>query len=188
MNFKNLAKIVILVLLFTTGLVQAEIFKYKDANGRIVFTDDPTKIPRNSAGDVEIRSGGTDANPVQSVGIHGNQVIVPVTLRHKGNSVKAKFLLDTGASVCVMSPEVATELGINPEDSNLGLAQVVGGGVFLVGEIDLDVVQAGPARLSDVKFGIISTGGDSDGLLGMNFLREFNYRVDWVKKSIVWRQ
>jgi clan AA aspartic protease (TIGR02281 family) len=165
----------------------SEFYQYEDENGTVNFTDDPAKIPKKLKKKKKTRDDDQDGpgSSVTKVSIKGNQVLVPVTVAYRGKEVKATFLLDTGATTCTISPDLANRLEINPEDADASLAQGVGGSVFLVGHTKLEYVVVGPNRKYDIDVSVIPSGRQ-DGLLGMNFLRELRYHVDFNSHTIRW--
>lgn len=93
--------------------------------------------------------------------------------------------MDTGATSCTISPELARRLNIKTDDTNVGFAQGVGGSVHMVGRTTLDFLIVGPHRKADIDISIIPTG-KNDGLLGMNFLHGLRYRLNFSTQQIVW--
>lgn len=59
------------------------------------------------------------------------------------------------------------------------------GGVFHVRQAILDYLVVGPNRKYDVEATVIESAQE-DGLLGMNFLRELRYHIDFQNSSITW--
>lgn len=185
--------IIAVVLLLISGLlpaptpVPAEIYQYEDDGGTVHFVDDPGRIPKKYQKRQKVREGideGSSGN-VSRVAIRGNRVLVPVTLGYRGKEIRADFVLDTGASTCTISPALATRLGINPADGGRAIARGVGGGVYLVGTTRLDYIAAGPNRKYDLDVSVIEST-QADGLLGMNFLRELRYHIDFQSSTIKW--
>jgi clan AA aspartic protease (TIGR02281 family) len=180
--------IVALAVLLQPLTVSGEFYQYEDENGSVNFTDDPAKIPKNLMKKKKIREDDmSDPNgSVTRVQITKNQVLVPVRVSYQGKEIQASFLLDTGANSCAISPSLANRLNINPKDANAALAHVVGGGVYLVGHVMLDYVVVGPNRKYNVAVSVISSGNNNDGLLGMNFLRELRYHIEFDTSTIRW--
>lgn len=119
--------------------------------------------------------------------ISGNQVFVPVSLAYNGNSTEAMLLLDTGASITLITPQVAERLQIGQVEG--ARVKGVGGRVLRAGKAQLSRVKAGPASRDDMPVVIVGERGGSsfgDGLLGMDFLRGFKYSVDFSRSLIVW--
>jgi predicted aspartyl protease len=182
-----------IALLVMTGLlllpIQAagDIYQYEDDKGTVHFVDDPGKIPpkyqkRQRTRDVDM--GGSDGH-VTRVTISGNRVLVPVTLCYRGKEEKAQFVLDTGASSSTISPRLAKMLNFDLEGTRRGYARGVGGGVYAVRQVMLDYLAVGPNRKYDVGVVVIEST-QADGLLGMDFLRERRYHVDFHESTITW--
>jgi len=163
-----------------------EIYQYEDDMGTVHFVDDPGKIPKKFHKKKRVREESIgDSGSVTRVAIISNRVLVPVTLAYRGKEVTAHFVLDTGASTCTISPTLAARLHFNPDDGRRGIAQGVGGGVFEVRQTMLDYLIVGPNRKYDVEATVIESA-QADGLLGMNFLRELRYHIDFQNSSITW--
>ena len=177
----------VLATLFLPSDGRSEFYQYEDESGGINFTDDPAKIPKKFKNKKKSRADDDEhpGSPVMRVKIKGNRVLLPVTLCYRGKVVVANFILDTGAEVSTMTPALAEKLDIQPEDTDVAFAQGIGSGVHVIGHVKLDYLLVGPNRKYDMDFIIIPAGG-GDGLLGMNFLRELRYHVNFDKSIINW--
>jgi clan AA aspartic protease (TIGR02281 family) len=179
---------VFVLLLIAWGALPAagEIYQYEDDMGTVHFVDDQGKIPKKYLKKQRVREENIGASgSVTRVAIISNRVLVPVTLAYRGKEVTAHFVLDTGASTCTISPTLAARLRVKPEDCVRGIAQGVGGGVFEVRQAKLDYLIVGPNRKYDVEATVIESA-QADGLLGMNFLRELRYHIDFQNSTITW--
>ncbi len=120
--------------------------------------------------------------------IKGNRVFVPTTIANKGIEVETLLLLDTGASQTVVHRDIAGQLNIIALKK--GLSQVAGGQQIYTEMGKVDYIKVGPYKLNNTLILVINHEGAAvtyNGLLGMNILRNFNYRIDFENQMIVWQ-
>lgn len=132
--------------------------------------------------------GEADGN-LTRVTVAGNHVFVPVTLGHGDRTVPATLILDTGASVTLISREIAERLNIDLNRATRTRVQVVGGGLIDAWHVRLDRITVGPHAKTGLDVAVVSHSGGGftyDGLLGMNFLRSFKYHIDFSNQTINW--
>jgi clan AA aspartic protease (TIGR02281 family) len=123
------------------------------------------------------------------VSFEGNLVLAPVTISAGGRSVRVLLALDTGASVTTINSEVASSLGVSLDGAPSGRIQVVGGGMIKARAIRVDSVTIGPHSKRNMFIAVIDHNGPAvkfDGLLGMDFLRDLRYHVDFGSHVIKW--
>lgn len=94
------------------------------------------------------------------------------------DSRTVELLVDTGASSCVISPEVANALGIEPGPQAESVTMQVVGGRTTGPLIKLTSVRAGDATAEDVLAIVHHVGPGIDGLLGNSFLGRFTVTLD----------
>lgn len=122
---------------------------------------------------------GIPAAGVAGIALHrrGNHFIVDASPGHNRN---IQLLIDTGASLTMLNSDVFKRLGIQYTDSGkTGVFSTANGPVRAPIYI-LDFLAVGDWQVNQLKVGVLSGLGDSniDGLLGMNFLRHFQFFID----------
>lgn len=168
----------------------ADLFQYTDRDGTVVMVDDEGKIPkqyRKNVRNSRSSTGGGDQHT--GVTVRGNKVIVPVTLNFRSETVQARLLLDTGAGITTISPNLATRLGIKPEHTRKSYGRVADGSVITAYNTVVDYMQVGPKVKHSVEVAVLPMNGPSmgfDGLLGMNFLGDFRYHINLGSQTIEW--
>jgi predicted aspartyl protease len=164
------------------------VYCWTDQNGVRNFSDLP---PPTHVKDFETRKMPSvyhDSSETKVL-IKENHVLVPVNLIYRENELSTYLLLDTGASTTVLNQRVADLLKI--KFFRHSSARVADGRNVRVESADLDYIVVGPNRMSNFTTSIIDYQGNPepyDGLLGMNFLREVNYHVDFRRGVISWAQ
>ncbi len=122
------------------------------------------------------------------VSIQGNRVLVPVELGCDGRTVSIRLILDTGADMVVVDQSVARRLGLKPIAK--GKARVANGAEVDAQLAELSYIEVGPHRKTHMRVLIIDqqdAGATHSGLLGMNFLRNLDYFVDFQNQVIRWK-
>lgn len=88
------------------------------------------------------------------------------------------FLIDTGASVVVLTANDAAALGLHPSESEYVAMMKTANGVVGAAPTTLDMVEVGGIMVRDVTAVVMPDGVLSENLLGMSFLsrlRHFEY-------------
>ena len=132
----------------------------------------PAASPRSSArrSGRTLRSGEMLRIPFEK---RGDVMVVNVTLNDR---VTAPFLVDTGASDVSIPAELANQLGIQIGPETPYRRYTTANGVIAKPVITLDSVQAGEARVEQVRASVSSTM--QVGLLGGAFFNNFTFQID----------
>jgi predicted aspartyl protease len=123
-------------------------------------------------------SGNRIAVPVES---NGSSVIVRVTFN---GSLTANLALDTGATTTVISRRIARSLRL----ATLGSRTMFGiGGSVNAPVAHVDSVRVGEAEVSNLAVSILDFSSDPriEGLLGLNFLNQFEFSLDARKRQLL---
>ncbi|MBI9084817.1 MAG: aspartyl protease family protein [Desulfobacterales bacterium] len=142
-----------------------------------------TEAARQARTNRKIQQGAMET----PITVSNNQILVPVTIAHLGVEVETQLLLDTGASIITLHKSIARQLKIAP--SMRSRAKVVGGTVIRAGFMQLSYVRVGPLTVKGPVAGFIDHTGPPvafGGYLGMNILKEANFRIDFDRKVIRW--
>ncbi|MCP8688620.1 aspartyl protease family protein [Marinobacterium sedimentorum] len=121
------------------------------------------------------------------VKVGSNRVVVPVTVVYGGRKAKTEMVLDTGATNTVFHKNALA--GLNYAAQPGGRARVAGGGSINTELVSFDRIEIGPYSPTNVRAMVIEHQGPavgSDGLLGMDFLMNVRYRIDYERQLILW--
>jgi aspartyl protease family protein len=123
--------------------------------------------------------------PVQAEAPIGPEVVLDVgaggnfhtTAEINGSDVP--MVVDTGASMVVLSAEQAERLGLHPMPSDYRLLSQTANGVIRLAKITLGYIRVGSVEVHDVEAAIAPRGAvGREGLLGMTFLQRLqSYQV-----------
>jgi len=107
----------------------------------------------------------------------GDQFAVEASLN---NSVQVTLLLDTGASLSIISFDTLARLGMSPDHAIKTGWFTTANGVVQAPIISLAGFTVGGHIVENIEVGVmdISHSGTIDGLLGMNFLKHFKFYID----------
>ena len=85
------------------------------------------------------------------------------------------MLVDTGASIVLLTYEDAEAAGLNPDELAFSQPVVTANGKAFVAPIRLDSVAIGVVGLSGVKAAVAERGKLHSSLLGMSFLKRLDF-------------
>jgi clan AA aspartic protease (TIGR02281 family) len=114
-----------------------------------------------------------------------------ITLAVKiNNKIEAKLVLDTGATLVVLRRDLAVSLGINLDDAKPDIKLMLADGRKINAKfITLESVKVEDSEAKNVEAAIMleeaGEFGFGDGLLGMSFLKRFNFKVDYKQKKLI---
>jgi clan AA aspartic protease (TIGR02281 family) len=114
-------------------------------------------------------------------------IVLDVLLDSK---IEARMVLDTGASIMLITRGIADKLRINLNNAVPDMRiQVADGRQVNAKRITIGRVQVQGVEARDVEAAILldesRNFGFGDGLLGMSFLKKFNFKVDQKNKKLI---
>lgn len=180
-----LKRLLFFLALTTPLLAEAEIYQWKDSQGNVHFSDQPHV--------------GAKARPVQPLkGINNpafnlsNRVIqVPyqnqrgsMVVQTRINGVAMAMIVDTGATLVVISPRMAQQAHIDTRQSKTVLLQTANG-LMQAPAISIDEMQLNRLRQQHVQ-AVVQPVSDNPniGLLGMSFLQAYRMSIDHQRQLI----
>ncbi len=115
-------------------------------------------------------------------------IILPTLINKKAT---ARLMMDTGASVIVLSKKIAKELGLNTNPAKENLAKMItaDGREHEACAVTLSSVKIEDVEAKDVQAVVIldevASESSIDGLLGMSFLGRYNFSIDGQKNRLI---
>ncbi|MFQ5450970.1 MAG: TIGR02281 family clan AA aspartic protease [Nitrospinaceae bacterium] len=190
----------------------AGVYSWKDDQGNIHFTDNLHSIPQKyrsqekgmktyrsaprptftppassplATSPREGRSSGRGAGQEYTIPLiptAGGNFMVETLLN---NSVKARLMVDTGASLVILSDKLARKLGHRAGYGSPEIPFTTAGGMVWMPILALDTLRVGDAKGQMVEAGINTQLGELDGLLGMSFLSDFKVEMDQTHSRMI---
>jgi len=113
----------------------------------------------------------------------GDQFMVEASLN---NSIEVTLLLDTGASLSIISYETLARLGVSPDQAGKVGWFSTANGVVQAPIVSLAGFTIGEHFAENIEVGVmdVSESGAIDGLLGMNFLKLFKFYIDQGENTL----
>jgi clan AA aspartic protease (TIGR02281 family) len=102
------------------------------------------------------------------------------------DSISVALLLDTGASMTVVDPDILDRLGYSLTGRQARFSTA--GGVVQAPLVSVSALMIGESRVEPLTVGALNIEGHSaevDGLLGMDFLRHFEFSLDQDARRLI---
>ncbi|MDD4878936.1 MAG: aspartyl protease family protein [Candidatus Omnitrophica bacterium] len=123
----------------------------------------------------DLQKSLTEDMVVVSKGVHG--MTVKAVLNDK---VECLLVIDTGATILLITKSIADSLKIDLSDSREGKFSLADGSIIKSRVVKLKSVRVGDSTVYNVAAGITDKPSEPgvDGLLGMSFLKNFKFNLD----------
>jgi len=166
-----------------------DFYQFTDDDGVIHFVDDPAKIPGHYRSRTIVRKDLPSARQTTKVAIVDHQIQVPVLFKNGNKTELATLILDSGAATTSISEEFAARLGIDLTTARKATTQLADGSQIDIHVAKVDAVSIGFRLKSPLEISILHHVGNMthDGLLGLDFLGDFQYQLDLPNKLIRWQ-
>lgn len=174
-----LRKLFLLYLLLLPLIAHAEIYKWTDEYGKVHFSDKPVEGAKRQ----HVQSMVGVSNPAfnlerNAMRMKYQDVNGSMIVQGQVNHVSMQFIVDTGASLVIIPPNIAKKARISTVNAKLITLQTANGATqsYMVNISNLQVEQL---KQRDVRAAIQQVSPDPNlGLLGMSFLSAYKMSID----------
>ena len=191
---RRMTVLLLLSLIILPGLALEDVYYWVDEKGvqnyttRLENIPEPYRpsaeslsLPAPPAAPPELESGPSQKGFTRIPFVPGSPVLISARINGGGPVI---LILDTGADRTVVSPSVLSKLGVSNEGALRGLIKGVTGTSYAdavwVTSIEVGETKAGPLLVIAHDAGLRG----ADGLLGRDFLANFNVTID-PKEGVV---
>ena len=125
------------------------------------------------------------------------EVIVPLKKNGGGwiiqvefnNLYEANLIVDTGATITALSEDLAFNMGLSPDPRYAPISVLTANGNTKAWLTQIQSARSGEVELKNLMVAIIDfsnhSAGRISGLLGLNFLDNFNWRLDQQNEVLI---
>ncbi len=105
------------------------------------------------------------------------------------NLYDANLVVDTGATITTLSEDLAFDMGLTPDPRYAPVTMRTANGNTKAWLTQVETIRSGEAKLSNFTVAIIDfsnhSTGKISGLLGLNFLDNFDWRLDQKSQVLI---
>ena len=97
-----------------------------------------------------------------------------------GDSGSLRLLIDTGASLTIVTPGALQQQGVRYRDTGSSLVFITANGQVRAPIYFIEALSVGDWYVNQLEIGVLELNaqGNMDGLLGMNYLKHFRFYID----------
>ncbi len=167
---------------YPTYSASGKVFSWQDKDGKMHFSN--TNFPTNNE-TLKVQTEINTYHKVTKVNIVRNQVYVPVILSNAGKRIKLNMLLDTGCSHTVVPYRELNKLKVNY--GRQFTATNANGSKSFGKRAMIDYIKVGSRSKRNFSIsGSKVAGSHNTGLLGVDFLKDNPFKIDFENGFIVW--
>ncbi len=175
------------LVLFLPFSAQAKLYKVVDDQGHITFTDTPPVLDAEEHQLGEINAVGNPTYNMEklSLTIPFSEENGGMIVRGTVNGVSMRFIVDTGATLVAIPPEVAKQAGLLDGPSTKVTVQTANGSIEAP-RVTINTIEVAKVKQSQVAATIqeISPTDSRLGLLGMSFFNQYKMTINRTSKEI----
>ncbi|PLX90360.1 MAG: hypothetical protein C0614_00805 [Desulfuromonas sp.] len=119
--------------------------------------------------------------------ISGNRVMIPAEVAVGNRTAHLVLLLDTGATATVLHRQSLS--GLELPKGEMVKGRLAGGQSFSAEKVSFGYIEIGPFHMLEMPAMVITNQGPQlpfDGMLGMDFLKDHPYRIDYERERVIW--
>jgi hypothetical protein len=159
-----------------------KVFSWKDKDGKMYFSNTDFPIDNET---LQVQTEINGYSKVTKIKVTGGQIYIPVKLSNKGLSSTMHMVLDTGCTTTTVPYKYLTHL--SPKYGREVVSRLADGNKMTSREVYLDMIQVGPRKERNVVLHAANiAGSQNDGLLGLDFLKNHKFKIDFENQFILW--
>lgn len=187
----------ILIFIAVSSTAQAEIYQWVDNNGVMHVANHLDNVPPAYRNKVEVKSSPRIAEEANE---RIEEYYIPFEKAPSGvmfvqvfinNVIRAKMIVDTGASLVLISGELAKKIDQTASSERDKIKLKTAGGVVEGRSVLIQKIELGNAVRENVRAAVNyqkEVFDDFDGLLGLSFLDDFKVTIDHQNREIILRR
>ncbi len=162
--------------------LSGKVFSWEDQDGKRYFSN--TNFPLDNE-TLQVQTEISNYHKVTKISIINNQIYIPVTLWNNGRSTTLNMVLDTGCSHTIVPYKYLND--ISAGYGQKVTSRLADGKTTVGRKAFLDMIQVGSRKERNFTVtGAKNAGAVNSGLLGLDFLKNHTFKIDFDNRFLVW--
>jgi len=162
--------------------LSGKVFSWEDQDGKRFFSN--TNFPLDNE-TLQVQTEISNYHKVTKISIINNQIYIPVTLWNNGRSTTLNMVLDTGCSHTTVPYKYLNN--ISAKYGQEVTSRLADGKTTAGRNAYLDMIQVGSKKERNFTVtGAKNAGANNSGLLGLDFLKNHTFKIDFENQFLVW--